>query len=366
MQMRPKRQAPSLFERTTIRRKAYRRLCRAFLTLCVVALLHPTSTVRAQNTSSGMDLIPIHSVISELGVKMVRLDTNVLQLTNPRFTIRLVGDSRRCVVNGVCFHLNGAMQSKSNRWVLNRTDVHKVLSPLFRGGLQTATNQITVVLDPGHGGHDPGTADAIGLSEKMLALDVAQRIKRRFHGSGIDVKLTRNTDIFLSLRERTRRAAAWNASVFVSIHMNSAANESATGIETYIVPAVGFPSTSGGSSGKKRYPGNAHDAENSRLAYFVHQGLHHVTQARDRGVKRSRFDVLCHAPCPAVLVECGFLSSKRESAQLLSLKHRETVAEGIAQGLLTYLSSRYLPLEAGADTAPAPSPQALTTPVAPQ
>ncbi|MFT5239850.1 MAG: N-acetylmuramoyl-L-alanine amidase [Candidatus Promineifilaceae bacterium] len=364
MQMTPKRQAPSLLDRNTILRKPYRRLCQVFLTLCAVALLHPATTVRAQNTSSSMDLIPIHSVISELGVKMVRLETNVLQLTNPNLTIRLVGDSRRCVVNGVCFHLNGAMQSKSNRWVLNKTDVHKVLTPLFRGGMQSATNRITVVLDPGHGGHDPGAADTAGLSEKMLALDVAQRIKRRFHGSGIDVKLTRNTDVFLSLRERTRRAAAWDASVFVSIHMNSAANESATGIETYILPAVGFPSTSGGSSGNKRYPGNTHDAENSRLAYFVHQGLHHVTQARDRGVKRSRFDVLCHAPCPAVLVECGFLSSKRESAQLLSLKHRETVAEGISQGLLTYLSRRYLPLEAPTETTPLP--HVLTTLDSPQ
>ncbi len=319
--------------------------------------------LEAQPPASRIDIIPIHDVVRELGLQVAHLDTNALLLVNDHHKIKLFGSSRRIDINGLVYHMNGPLYSRSNSWGLSNTDVQSVLTPLVREERIAHTHPIVVVLDPGHGGTDPGAGDRTGLTEKMLSLDVAQRVRRRFRHSGIEIKLTRNTDVFVSLAERSRRAATWNADIFASIHMNSAVNTGASGIETFILPAEGYPSTSGGTSGRKRCHGNRFDSENSRLAYYIHHGLHQFTQTPDRGVKRARFAVLSRAPCPAVLIECGFLSSAAESTKLLGVDHRESLAEGISQGLLTYISKRFespkpppAPVNVAQDASPIPAP----------
>ncbi len=297
---------------------------------------------QAQSTPSGLNTLFVHEFIASLGLHEGRPHTNELLLAGQAQHLKMFRDSRRLQINGIQVFMNGPLTLRSNTWALCEADVNTVLRPLVQPYRSSSTNRLVVVLDPGHGGGDAGAGDKSGLAEKMLTLDIAQRIRRRFRNSGVHVKLTRNTDTFIPLRERTRKAAAWNADVFVSIHMNSAANTHANGIETYVLPAAGFPSTSGGSNGKKRYPGNTHDAANSGLAYGIHRGLQHATKSNDRGIKRSRFDVLCWAPCPAVLVECGFLSNKKDAKELLSIKHREAVADGITRGILTYLSAPHV------------------------
>jgi N-acetylmuramoyl-L-alanine amidase len=85
--------------------------------------------------------------------------------------------------------------------------------------------------------------------------------------------------------------------------------------------------------------GNGDDAANTLLAYFIHKGVLAQTAAADRGVKRAGFQVLREAPCPAVLVECGFISNRREEEKLMQSLYRDSLAEGIAQGILTYVGS---------------------------
>ena len=152
------------------------------------------------------------------------------------------------------------------------------------------------------------------------------------------VKLTREKDLSLSLTQRVALARKWNADIFISIHANFASNTKASGLETYIVPCHGFPSTAEGSGSKNFCAGNKFDTANSLLAYYVHKGMLLQTKAVDRGIRRARFEVIKNAPCPAILAECGFLSNKAEAAKIVNKDYQNSIAEGISQGILTYVS----------------------------
>jgi len=210
-------------------------------------------------------------------------------------------------------------------------------------GAQPLLNEATVVLDPGHGGTDPGAIGISGVKEKDLELDVAGRVRRRLQASNIRTRLTRSGDQTVSLRDRSTRARSWGAGLFVSIHANSAANAAARGAESYILPAHGFASTSGSASRWSTCDGNAFDAANMLLAFHTHKGMVLNTGADDRGIRRARFQVLREANCPAVLVECGFLSNRAEERRLRESAYREKLAEGITQGILTMIgqTTRY-------------------------
>jgi N-acetylmuramoyl-L-alanine amidase len=120
--------------------------------------------------------------------------------------------------------------------------------------------------------------------------------------------------------------------------MNSAGNTAAAGLETYIVPAEGVPSTAGGRGSTKRVVGNSNDELNSVLSYLIQRDMLGATKAADRGVKRARFDVLTGATCPAVLIECGFLSNTAENARLQTPSYRQSLAKGIASGIKNYVA----------------------------
>jgi len=131
--------------------------------------------------------------------------------------------------------------------------------------------------------------------------------------------------------------------VFVAIHLNASRNHATSGIETYIVPAPGYPTTAEAEhhlpgSGARNCPGNRFDGANAVLAQYLHKGLIAHTGALDRGIRRARFYVIRNASCPGALVECGFLSNSKEVAKMDDASYRDRVAEGITRGLLTYLN----------------------------
>lgn len=141
----------------------------------------------------------------------------------------------------------------------------------------------------------------------------------------------------MSLAARTAKAKEWKADIFVSIHLNSARNTDAAGLETYVLPAVGYPSTAGGGN-NKTCAGNTYDRANMLLAYYVHNEVLGQIGSPDRGIRRGRFDVLQNASCPAILVECGFVSNKIEENKMLRRRYLDSIAEGVAKGILTYLN----------------------------
>lgn len=187
----------------------------------------------------------------------------------------------------------------------------------FSGRLQPAGFFDTVVIDAGHGGHDPGARPVRGVSEKHLALDTSRRIAAILRSSGLRVIETRTGDYFVPL---DRRAAISNRSrntIFVSIHYNWARRSRAAGVETFFC-----------------------SPRASRLAANIQREIRKPHGAIDRGVKFRRFYVLRNNKRPAVLVELGFLSNPAENNKVQNPAIRQRLAEAVARGILAERAGR--------------------------
>lgn len=168
----------------------------------------------------------------------------------------------------------------------------------------------TIILDPGHGGCDPGARAVKGMDEKNLSLDVAQRVKPLLEAEGYRVIMTRNNDTFIPLETRTAIANAHSDAIFVSIHFNASPKRSASGVETYYYCYGSEP-----------------------LAAALFQELCRERRCPRRGVKRAVFYVLSHNHCPATLLELGFVSNRKENAFLQTPQARQQLAKQIAAGI---------------------------------
>ena len=216
-----------------------------------------------------------------------------------------------------------------------------------------------VVIDPGHGGHDPG-AQAAGLSEANIVLDIALRLERLLlERPGFDVVMTRRTDTFLPLDERTALANRADADLFLSIHANAARDARTGGIETFVLnfaqnpdaEAIAARENSASAATMNRLPDivkaitlNNKLDESRDFAEMVQDAMvRHVRSQlqgiRDLGVKQAPFVVLIGAGMPAILAEVSFLTNKAESALLKNAAYRERLAEALLEGILQYQGS---------------------------
>ncbi len=274
------------------------------------------------------------------GARESQLKVDPLLLGNDWARLEFASERRRAFVGPVMVWLHMPIRETRGRWGMARIDLLRTLDPILRPREYLATNTCSlVVIDPGHGGKDSGALGPAGLQEKDVALDIARKVRHRLAQDGIAVKLTRDNDRFIELGDRARLAREWKGDVFVSIHLNAAGNTGAQGVETYVLPSAGYPSTADEKLVRDSRPaelGNAHDDANIILGYFMHRGLLQQTGAEDRGLRRARFKVLRESGCPAVLLECGFLSNEREEALFEGEEYRDRVADGIARGLRDY------------------------------
>lgn len=191
-----------------------------------------------------------------------------------------------------------------------------------------------VLVDAGHGGHDGG-AVANDITEKNLALDIARRLRRELEASGLRVRMTRDADVFLSLEERAALAGKHGAAAFISVHLNTDGEGSAAeGIETY------YAETKSLSSRQTAATTSGAAAGSSDFAALVQRMACAATQAQNRGTKARSYAVVAQSPCPAVLVECGFITSASEAARLKRESYRDQVATGIARGVAAFLQTR--------------------------
>ena len=174
----------------------------------------------------------------------------------------------------------------------------------------------TVVIDPGHGGHDLGGHDG-KVYEKHLALDTSMRLEHYLKASGYQTVMTRRSDTFISLPKRASMGNSYRNSIFVSVHYNYTWKRHVSGLETFY-----------------------HSSRSRPLAELVHYGMLRRVRAADRGVKYARYYVLRNARNPAVLVECGFLSNSSERSRVKQGSFRDGVALGIAEGIARYQSAR--------------------------
>ena len=218
-----------------------------------------------------------------------------------------------------------------------------------------------IVIDAGHGGHDTGTIGPTGLMEKDLCLDVALRlgkiIQQRLPGA--DVVYTRSDDTFVPLEERTHIANEAKADLFISIHANSSHDHQARGIETYYLNLKGSPDAMEVASRENATAQESvHDLEDlvkkiarsekidesREFAADIQDSLAKRIQkqykpVKDRGVRKAPFVVLIGADMPSILTEISFLSNPADEQLLKKPDHRQRVAEGLYQGVASYLQS---------------------------
>jgi N-acetylmuramoyl-L-alanine amidase len=217
-----------------------------------------------------------------------------------------------------------------------------------------------VVLDPGHGGADPGASSAAGLKEKEVTLDVAARLRALLEEARYQVAMTRSDDRAVALRDRVALANAARGDIFVSIHVNSIPTTQSRAVETYTLGASDEPriaelarmenegSGYALSDFKKLlegvYAGVRHD-ESRRLAGEVQKslfsGLREANGAlEDRGVKSAPLAVLIGTEMPGILVEVSCVSNEEEARLLSRADYRQRIASSIFQGLRSYMGTR--------------------------
>ena len=216
-----------------------------------------------------------------------------------------------------------------------------------------------IVIDPGHGGYDPG-AEVRGLNEAELTLDVALRLEKLLlKQPGVEVMLTRRTNAYVPLDDRTAIANRAGADLFLSIHANASTNTQARGIETYFLnfasnsaaEALAARENAGSSRTMRELPeivkaialNNKFD-ESRDFATLVQGSLYEKLrrvnrQARNLGVKQAPFVVLIGATMPSILVEISFLTNRQEATLLRTPKYREQIAEALLAGVMKYQSA---------------------------
>lgn len=297
-------------------------------------------------TSRGKSYVPLANIAAYYGMTSSSPSKERVRLQNKWSKIEFQTDSRsrNVWIDGTLVLLSEPVRKVGWRWAIDTTDFNKTIEPAIRpyAFLKNAGSRV-VVLDPGHGGKDKGTSSPHNVHEKVVVLDIAKRVEKILESHGIRVVLTRESDHFLTLDARCRKAAALKADLFVSIHANSAGNNrSVRGTEAFVLSLPGFYSSN--SYGKGHPPasthkGNHYDIANMALGFCIHRSLIKTAGLEDRGVKRARFQVLRDAPCPAALIETAFLSNPKNEAMLTDPAGRDRIARGIADGIRVYLAN---------------------------
>ncbi len=262
-------------------------------------------------------------------------------LSNRWHALRFKANSREALVDGTAVWLNAPLTQVRGQWAVYHADAALLLDPILRPELYLRAYRPAVVLiDPGHGGKDTGAIGPSGLCEKDLTLDIARRVRAALANAGLRARLTRDNDRLVELGERSTMIGRTRADVFVSIHLNSASDRGARGIETYILSALGFQSTNAGGGPSPRSEamnGHRQAAANAILAHGIQRQLRQQTGLPDRGLRHAHYAVLKNATCPAALVECGFLSNPQDEALLRGAAHRDRIAAAIAAGIRDYV-----------------------------
>jgi N-acetylmuramoyl-L-alanine amidase len=177
---------------------------------------------------------------------------------------------------------------------------------------EAASRVKSVVIDPGHGGHDRGASYGL-VYEKHLNLDVSFRLNEYLRKKGMKTVLTRSRDQFISLGQRSKMANANGSSIFVSMHFNWTYKRTSAGLETYYYSSSDYA-----------------------LGRHVHSRIIGALRGTDRGLKRKGFYVLRHTNIPSVLVEGGFISNSAERTRVLQPWYRELLAQSVGDAILKY------------------------------
>jgi N-acetylmuramoyl-L-alanine amidase len=309
---------------------------------CLLLLTAQVLSALPTRTLHGEVHVPLDAVAGALGMELrwteagrsVRLESRWTQLEFSK-------DQRTFTVNGTVVYLGRPVAAASGKLWIQERDYERTIQPILTPQVFSSPPGFRrIVIDPGHGGQDPGTMNpSLRLTEKHLALDLAKRLERIMREQGYEVLMTRSTDEFIELTDRSEQANRWNADFFVSLHFNAVTSGRVSGAETYAFTAQGDASSARSretASDQKFYAANNQDVWNMLAAFYVQRELVSDLGTADRGVKRARFAMLRDLKCPGILIEGGFVTNDREGRNIGSAAYREKMATAIAEGLLTY------------------------------
>lgn len=298
------------------------------------------------------------------GVVRVVLDTEnikdfkVFSLSNPARVVIDVRGERRTEIS----KLQPVVIAMPERVVVPKLELQQVAAVKDnRSGKKPVISKIRrIVVDPGHGGHDPGAVGANGIQEKDVVLAIGLKLRELLRDElGVDVVMTRSTDVFIPLEERTAIANKVGADLFLSVHANAAPNRLAAGIETYYLnlakteKVAQLAAKENGTTLDKvsvlqailfDLMANYKLNDSAHLADEVQRSLHKKVQTRysdvkNLGVKQGPFYVLVGASMPSILVETAFLSNSVEESRLIDPDYQDLAANGILDGVRSYIKS---------------------------
>jgi len=265
-------------------------------------------------------------------------------------TIQFSSGGQEVIMNGVKFIFSFPIIAIGGKYHLSDTDLKKILDPVLRPNyIENAKPFRTVVIDPGHGGRDPGCVNSLG-TEAEYNLNVAEHLKKELLKMDFRVVMTRDSNRFVSLSQRVAIANRYPDAIFVSIHFNSvdrSARSRARGIETFTLSPEGVAhyGRSIKASDFLKRTGNYQDSANIALATAVHWQIirslaNHPKGPKvvipDRGIRRARFKVLNGVKHPAILIEGGFMSHPTEARYIDRKSYQTTMAEAIARAIRYY------------------------------
>lgn len=262
--------------------------------------------------------------------------------TLPAGSLSFSADSRRINLRGIHVWLSNPVVSRGGVLYVSAGDFQNTIHPLLFPARAPASQRIrTIVLDPGHGGRDPGNREGRRY-EKDYTLTLCREVKDLLVRAGFQVSLTRNADTFIELDQRPAIATQRRADLFISLHFNSAdgpGGSAVRGAEVFCLPSARARSTHEPSSSHPSgasQPGNRNDTRNVQLAWQIQKALVERTGADDRGVKQARFAVLRNATMPAVLVEAAFMTNPTDARKIYEPAQRRLLAQAVVDGVLAY------------------------------
>ena len=272
-----------------------------------------------------------NDLIVENGINLYIGDTiNISGLNNVKLSnnniLKIVNKNEIKAVSEGTVYLSQTINNKVVITEISVSDEQKSVSLVKLSDSDNSKSAISnrnyykVFIDPGHGGSDPGSL-GFGYRESDINLQVAKKVESKLKAKGIDVKMSRSSDVFYSLSERAEMANNYGADAFVSIHQNSATNATANGIETYY---------------------NRNRVKDKPLSDDVQKQVISQTGAYNRGVKNAGFKVLVDTKMTAALVECGFISNETEVKNISNSVYQDKLATGIANGIESYLKKNVI------------------------
>ncbi|MBR5195834.1 MAG: N-acetylmuramoyl-L-alanine amidase [Akkermansia sp.] len=269
-----------------------------------------------------------------------------------KHVVSLKPEKQDFYVNNYRYVLSHPVRKVGSDLMISSVDMRKLVDPVLRPRYSPDRKLRTVVIDPGHGGHDAGAVSSIA-KEKDLNLAVARKLRKLLQRQGYRVVMTRDGDYFLTLQQRVDIANRIPDSIFVSIHHN-AGRSAASGIETFTLAPQGTTSPFARSRRFDELAGNNQDSENIALATAVHSRAIRSSGAIDRGIQRARFSVLCTIRRPAILFEGGFVSNPAECSRMATSSYQNLLADSICKGIMAYNNTVCRPAQNVASTTPRP------------